>query len=60
MDNIQKKLLEEVADLHEIPAGAYNIRANGKGHSRQTTENIDIVTRKKNKNMILHLLLGVR
>ena len=46
MDNIQKKLLEEVADLHEIPAGAYNIRANGKGHSRQTTENIDIVTKK--------------
>ncbi len=45
MDNIQKKLLEEVADLHEIPAGAYNIRANGKGISRNTTENIDIVTK---------------
>ncbi len=29
MDEIQKTLLEEVADLHGIPAGAYNIRANG-------------------------------
>ena len=25
MDAIEKKLLEEVADLHGIPEGAYNI-----------------------------------
>ena len=31
MDLIQKNLLEQVAGLHEIPEGAYNIRA--------TTEN---------------------
>ena len=30
MDLIQKELLEEIAGLHEVPAGAYNIRANGK------------------------------
>ena len=29
MDLIQKELLEEIAGLHEVPAGAYNIRANG-------------------------------
>ena len=29
MDLIQKNLLEQVAGLHEIPEGAYNIRANG-------------------------------
>lgn len=29
MDAIQKQLLEQVAGLHEVPAGAYNIRANG-------------------------------
>ena len=28
MDLIQKNLLEQVAGLHEIPEGAYNIRAN--------------------------------
>ena len=27
MDEIQKRLLEEIADLHDIPAGAYNLRA---------------------------------
>lgn len=46
MDEIQKTLLEEVANLHEIPVGAYNIRTNGQSTSRNTTENIDIVTKK--------------
>lgn len=45
MDTIQKSLLEAVSGLHEVPAGAYNIRANGKLDSRKTTENIDIVTK---------------
>ena len=44
MDNIQKNLLAEVADLHGIPEGAYNIRANGES-TRSTTANIDIITK---------------
>ena len=43
MDSIQKQLLEAVADLHEIPAGAFNIRANGVTAGKNTTANIDIV-----------------
>ena len=42
---IDKKLLEQIADLHGIPQGAYNIRKNGEGISRNTTANIDIVTK---------------
>lgn len=45
MDEIQKRLLEEIADLHEVPSGAYNIRANGEMAGRNTTANIDIVTK---------------
>lgn len=45
MDAIQKTLLEEISGLHEMPVGAYNIRANGKLDSRQTTEHINIVTK---------------
>jgi len=45
LDSIDKKLLQEVADLHEIPQGAYNIRKNGEKLSRNTTENIDIITK---------------
>ena len=45
MDEIQKTLLEQIAGLHEIPAGAYNIRANGETSARSTTANIDIVSK---------------
>lgn len=45
MDTIQKQLLEAVAGLHEIPAGAFNIRANGESAGRNTTANIDIISK---------------
>ena len=45
IDEIQKNLLREIADLHGIPTGAYNIRANGDAAGRATTEHIDIVTK---------------
>ena len=45
MDAIQKELLMQIADLHGVPAGAYNFRVNGEGAGRNTTEHIDIVTK---------------
>ncbi len=45
MDKIDSQLLESVADLHEVPSGAYNIRKNGEGYARQSTANIEIVTK---------------
>lgn len=45
LDEIQKRLLEEVADLHDVPEGAYNIRANGAMAARNTTANIDIISK---------------
>ena len=45
MDAIQKELLEQVAGLHEIPTGAYNIRANGSSAGRNCTEHIEIITK---------------
>jgi Fe-S cluster assembly scaffold protein SufB len=42
---LDKLMLEKVADLHEIPQGAFNIRKNGQGVERNTTANIDIVTK---------------
>lgn len=45
MDQIQKTLLEQVAGLHEMPEGAYNIRSNGKTMDRVTTAHIDILTK---------------
>ena len=45
LDKLQLDLLEKVAGLHEVPTGAYNIRANSKGAARNTTANIDIVSK---------------
>ena len=45
MDAIQKQLLQEVADLHDIPEGAYNLRANGESVGRKSTANIEIISK---------------
>ncbi|MBR2696529.1 MAG: SufD family Fe-S cluster assembly protein [Parasporobacterium sp.] len=45
MDKIQQDLLATVADIHGVPEGAYNIRSNGGLGGRNTTANIDIVTK---------------
>lgn len=46
LGNVEKFMLKKISDIENIPHGAFNIRENGKGISRNTTENIDIVTKK--------------
>ncbi len=45
LNALDKLMLEKVADLHEIPQGAFNIRKNGLGVQRNTTANIDIISK---------------
>ena len=52
MDAIEKDLLLQIADLHSTPEGAYNIRGNGQTQGRNTTANIDIVTKTDGKQGI--------
>ena len=52
MDSIEKMLLEKVAELHTLPDGAYNIRKDGAGDGRRSTENIRIENRKDGKSGI--------
>ena len=42
-NDIRDILLAEVADLHKIPVGAYNIRLNSQLDGRNSTSNIEIV-----------------
>ncbi|MBE6694818.1 MAG: SufD family Fe-S cluster assembly protein [Ruminococcaceae bacterium] len=60
MDSIQKNLLSQVADLHEVPSGAYNIRENGKTSGRNTTANIDIVTKEDKKGIDIIIKAGTK
>lgn len=46
MEEIDKKLLKKISGINGKINGAYNIRKNGKALIRNTTKNIDIVTKK--------------
>ena len=60
MDEIQERILMEVADLHGVPEGAYNIRANGKLASRSTTANIDITTKEDVSGIDIRIKPGTK
>ncbi|MDD6049805.1 MAG: SufD family Fe-S cluster assembly protein [Clostridiales bacterium] len=55
MDAIEKRILMEVAGLEEIPAGAYNIRANGKSAARNVTAHIDIVSKEDGSGIDIYI-----
>ena len=58
MDAIQKNLLEQVAGLHEIPEGAYNIRSDGQLAGRNTTANIDIISKQDKSGIDIYIKPG--
>ena len=60
MDEMQKTLLAQVADLHEVPEGAYNIRANGQMAGRNTTANIDIISKEDGKGIDIRSKPGTK
>jgi len=66
LDETSKRLLREVADLYKVPEGAFNIRKDGEGVARQSTENIiiepkkdkpgiDIIVKAGTKNQSVHI-----
>lgn len=60
MDEIQKRLLFEIADLHGVPEGAYNIRANGKSEGRRSTADIDIESKQDGSGLDIRIKDGTR
>ena len=49
MDKTQLKILKEIAQLEQVPQGAYNFRVDGQLDARNTTANIDIVSKTDGK-----------
>ena len=60
MDTIQKRILEEVADLHTVPEGAYNIRANGESAGRRSTANIEITSKPEGAGIDIRIKPGTK
>ena len=60
MDEIQMRLLREVADLHKVPEGAYNIRSNSQAAGRQSTANIEIVPKEGGNGIDIYIKPGTK
>ena len=60
MDEIQKRLLEEVAGLHAVPEGAFNIRLNGQSAGRQSTANIEIIPKENGSGLDIRIRPGTK
>ena len=60
LDEIQKRLLYEVADLHTVPEGAYNIRSNSRSAGRQSTANIEIVSKTDVSGLEIYIKPGTK
>ncbi len=46
LNKVDEELLDKISDFKRLRIGAYNIRKNGEGIERNTTENINIVPKK--------------
>lgn len=55
INETDKKLLNEITNYDEIPQGAYNIRKNGQGIERRTTENVNIITKKDKPGISIYV-----
>ena len=60
LDAIQKRLIAEIADLHSVPAGAYNFRANSQLAGRNTTANIDIISKENGSGIDVRIRPGTK
>ena len=60
LDSIQRRLLQEIADLHTVPEGAYNIRSNSAMAGRRSTANIEIVSKEDVSGMDIRIKPGTK
>lgn len=60
LDKVQQYLLKEIADLSDVPEGAYNIRSNSKSIARQSSANIDIIPKKDVSGIDIRIKEGTK
>jgi len=60
MDELEKRMLKEVAELDSLPVGAFNIRSNGKSEGRNSTANIQIDNRESGDGINVYIKDGTK
>lgn len=59
-NELQLQMLKEVADLHKIPEGAYNIRSDSESAGRRSTENIQIISKTDVSGLDIKIKAGTK
>lgn len=60
LDKQFETLLTEVADLHDVPQGAYSLRINGQMYSSKSSENIQIVKKTDKPGIDIYIKPGTK
>ena len=60
MNNVDKRMLEAVADLHEIPQGAFSLRKNGESAEMHSSANIIIEPKKDKPGIDIRVKAGTK
>lgn len=60
MERTDSELLEKIADLHDVPEGSFNIRKNGKLLARNSTTDIEIVSKTDKDGIDIIVKPGVK
>ena len=60
LNAIDRQILGAVADLHDVPPGAYNIRKDGEGIARRSSANIEIIPKKDKPGIDVLIKPGTR
>jgi Fe-S cluster assembly scaffold protein SufB len=60
LSKVQKFLLKEIADMSDIPQGAYNIRSDSQSIARRSTDNIDIIPKENASGIDIFIKPGTK
>lgn len=60
LNKIDKNLLSQIADLHKIPQGSFNIRKNGKSVERMSDEDVQIVSKTDKEGINIYVKAGIK
>lgn len=60
LEKIDEDILNQISSLENIPKGAFNIRKNGKGLYKKTTENINIVKKEDKEGIDIYVKAGTK
>ncbi len=60
LDEFQLNLLREVADLHEVPEGAYSLRVDGQMYGKNSSENIVIEKKQDKPGIDIYIKAGTK